>query len=820
MTQNAVAALAPYRVLDLTTEVGVLCPRFFAGLGADVIRIEPPGGHPTRQRAPFLEHDGPRTSLYWLQMNAGKRSVTLDLTQPHDRDTFLRLCETADVLVESYPPGYLAELSLGYDAVHARAPQLIYTSITPFGQDGPKANWRASDLVGVAAGGLMSLCGDPDRAPLRPTVEQAYAQAGLQAAVGAMIALHARHLSGRGQHADISMQAAVANALGNARLYYAMEGMVTRRAGGGRAYGSRGTRMIYPSSDGYIAFLRLPDTFPALAQWMRDEGANYSFDPDEWSGRSLVGPRMATPEESAALDRDFEPFFAAHGATHLYEEGQRRGLLICPVSTMRSLAENPQLEARDYFVDVWHDELGRSLRYPGAPFKMSATPWRTEPRAPLPGEHTDQILLNSRPPVTAPAPMSDNAPASDATDPARQIFAGLRIADFSWVGVGPNATQQFAWHGADVIRVESTRKPDTFRWNGPTAPNAQGLDRSAYWANYNRDKRGIQLNLQSPRAIEVAKRLVAASDIVTESFTPGFVRKIGLDYESLRKVKPDLIMISMSMEGQGGPHEQFRGFGLILQATAGITGLTGWPDRAPVGTGVAYTDWFATHCAAFALLAALDHRRRTGEGQYIDLSQLESTMYALDASVLNYFSTGEEAQRLGNRHPEAAPHGVFPCLGDDRWCAIAVMDDDHWHGLCAAMNRDDWRADPTLAHAAGRLQRQEELETTIAAWTETQSAEALQDRLQTRGVPAHLVATTADVEHDPQLQHRGHLWRTDHPVIGPLTYDGPAYRLSETPTGPRNPAPLLGEHNEEVYRGLLGYSEEEFADLLADGVIE
>lgn len=820
VTASTVGALAPYRVIDLTDEVGALCPRFFAGMGADVIRVEPPEGHRTRKHGPFRDspqhdNDGSRTSLYWLQMNAGKRSLTLDLQDAGDRDTLLRLCETADLLVESFAPGQLDGLGLGYEHVRAVAPRLIYTSISPFGQDGPKAQWQGSDLIGVAAGGLMQLCGDKDRAPVRPSVEQAYAQASLQACVGSMIALHARRLTGQGQRVDVSMQEAIVNTLGNARLYYAMDGMITKRAGGGRAFGDRGTRLVYPSSDGFIAVIRVPESFTALAAWMDAEGAPHAFDPAEWSGRSLVGPSMPTNEESAALDRDFEPFFLARSTMHLYEEGQRRGVLICPVSRMQDLAESPQLLARDYFTDIEHDELGTSLRYPGAPFKMSATPWTAGPRAPLPGEHSAAIRAE----LTAGPHDPATAPATDAVG-ARDIFAGVRIADFAWVGVGPNASQQFAWHGADVIRVESTHKPDTFRTSGPRPAGVKGLDGSAYWANNNRDKRGMQLNLRHPRGIEVAKRLVAVSDIVTESFTPGFLREIGLDYESLRKDNPDIIMISMSMEGQGGPHEQFRGYGLILQATAGITGMTGWPDRPPVGTGVAYTDWFATHCAAFAMMAALDHRQRTGEGQYIDLSQLESTLFGLDASLLQYLVNGEETSRIGNAHAEAAPHGVFPCLGDDRWIAIAVTDDRHWDGLCRVMARPQWRSDPALGDAAGRIDRREELEAAIADWTAPQTAEALQRALQEQGVPAHLVATAEDVEHDVQLQHREHFWRTDHPVIGPLTYDGPAYRLSETRAGPGRPAPLMGQHNEEIYRDLLGYSEAEFVDLMVDGVIE
>ena len=306
---------------------------------------------------------------------------------------------------------------------------------------------------------------------------------------------------------------------------------------------------------------------------------------------------------------------------------------------------------------------------------------------------------------------------------------------------------------------------------------------------------------------------------MTEGFTLGFMREVGLDYESVRAIRPDVIMISMSMEGQGGPHEAFRGFGLILQATAGISGLTGWPDRAPVGTGVAYTDWFVTHLAAAALLAAVDHRRRTGEGQYIDLSQLEAMTYGLDAALLDYLNTGRDATRSGNRHPEHTPHGVFPCEGEDRWCAIAVTSVGAWLALCREMGREDWASDAGLMTAEGRRAREDELEAEIAEWTSGLTAEALQESLQARGVAAHLVATVGGIEHDVQLQHRGHWWLTDHAVIGPLTYDGPAYRLSETRAEPGRGAPLMGEHNAYVYEEVMGYSEDELAELVAQGIV-
>ena len=826
MTVDPPRSLSPYRVIDLSGELGALCTVMLSGLGADVIRIEPPGGHAARRKPPFLRPGrsgagAEADSLYWLQMNGGKRSLTLDLSNAEDCDLLRRLAASADVLVESgwglQQDGKLTTLGLDYDTLRTVAPRLIYTSISPFGQDGPKAGWHGSDLIGMAAGGLLNLCGDRDRAPVRVTAEQGHAQAGIQSAVGALVALQARQITGRGQHVDVSMQDAVSNALGNARLYYAMEGMITHRAGGGRAFGKVGTRMIFASSDGHVAFIRVPQTFAALGKWFDDEGAPRRFEVERWSKRALVGAKMPSADEVAELEADLVPFFEARTTNQLYEDGQRRGLMICPVSRMQDLAENPQLLSREFYEDVRHSGLPTPLRQPGAPFKMSATPWRRG-GAPSIGSDNDAIREELHP---APIPSSDDhAPAAGPNATlAQSLFQGLRIADFSWVGVGPNASQQFAWHGAEVIRVESSLRPDTFRASGPLAPDREGLDRSAYWVNHNRDKLAIQLNLRAAGGPEVARRLVAQSDIVTESFTPGFMRDVGLDYESLRAIKPDLIMISMSMEGQGGPHEAFRGFGLILQATAGITGLTGWPDRPPVGTGVAYTDWFATYCAAAALLAAVDHRRRTGEGQYIDLSQLESTIYGLDAALVRFLNTGEEAERLGNRHPEHAPHGVFRCSGDDRWCAVAVTSDAAWRGLCAALGRKDWGTDADLASAPGRLARQAELEAGLSAWCESRRAEDVQNLLQSHGVAAHLVATTGDVEADPQISHRGHLWRTDHPVIGPLTYDGPAYRLSETQAAPNRAAPLLGEHNEYVYKDLLGYSDAEFADLLIRDII-
>ncbi len=389
MSQITPAALCPYSALDLTDEIGGLSSMALAGLGVDVIRVEPPEGHPARKRGPMLRDDD-ESSLYWAQMNAGKRSITLDLERAVDREQLRTLCERSDFLFESDAPGTMAARGLGYDDLRYRAPQLIYVSITPFGQSGPKSMWAASDLIGHVSGGLSSLCGDQDRAPLRPSVEQAYNITALNAVSAALIALHARRLTGFGQHVDVSMQAAMANTLGNARLYYEMDGIITQRAGGARAFADRATRIIYPCADGYVAFVRVPASMLALHKWMIAEGETPQFDAQLWAGISIAGDNLPTDAAIAELEAEIESFFTARGAQSLYVSGQRHNVMICPVNTMQDIVNSPQLAARAFFTQVDDPALG-PLTAPGAPLKMSATPWQSRP-APTAGQHNDDIL--------------------------------------------------------------------------------------------------------------------------------------------------------------------------------------------------------------------------------------------------------------------------------------------------------------------------------------------------------------------------------------------------------------------------------------------
>jgi crotonobetainyl-CoA:carnitine CoA-transferase CaiB-like acyl-CoA transferase len=399
-------------------------------------------------------------------------------------------------------------------------------------------------------------------------------------------------------------------------------------------------------------------------------------------------------------------------------------------------------------------------------------------------------------------------------------FAGLRVADFAWVIAGPLATQYLAIHGADVIRIESRLRPDVLRGGLPFVGGPPGPDTTAYYPSVNQGKRGITLNLRDPRAVDLAKRLVATCDVVTENFTPGTMEKLGLGYEAIRAVRPDAIMISMGLAGQTGPERSYKGFGTVIQGSAGITHFTGWPDRPPVGTGVAYTDFFASHVGAFALLCALEERQRTGRGQYIDLSQQEASMYALDAALLDYSVNGRVDTRQGNRHPSAAPHGVFPCLGDDVWVAIAVFTDGQWRGLRTAIGDPVWARDERFATLLGRKQHEDELEAHIGAWTVTRGSEQIVACCRAAGVEAAVVATGQDLQADRQLQFREHFIHLNHPVLGDFPFDALSYRVNGLGPEPPRAGPLLGQDNEDVYRDLLGLSQAEYEAWENEGVFK
>lgn len=403
---------------------------------------------------------------------------------------------------------------------------------------------------------------------------------------------------------------------------------------------------------------------------------------------------------------------------------------------------------------------------------------------------------------------------------ARSLFEGLKILDFCWVGVGPITVKYFADHGATVIHVESATRPDVLRLGGPFKDGQPGIDRSGFFADFNSSKYGISLNLNHQRARDIAGRLVQWADVVAESFTPHAMERWGLRYQELATLKPDLIMFSTCQQGQTGPYRNFAGFGGQGAAIAGFYHLTGWPDRSPAGPYGAYTDFINPRLGVLAICAALDYRRRTGRGTHIDLAQVEGGLQFLAPALVEQAANGRSPQRSGNRSPCWAPHGAFPCRGDDRWIAIAVTSDIEWEALARVLGNPVWSRDPRYAGVSGRLQHVDGLEAAVAKETQERDAYELMEALQAAGVPAGVVQKTSDLFEDPQLAHRGHFWYLEHPEMGRCAYDGPCFTLSSTPAQLTMPAPCLGQHNEYVYREILGMSDEEMAACIVDGVFD
>lgn len=400
------------------------------------------------------------------------------------------------------------------------------------------------------------------------------------------------------------------------------------------------------------------------------------------------------------------------------------------------------------------------------------------------------------------------------------IFEDVKILEFGQIVAGPLISTYLADYGAEVIHIESHKRPDQYRLYPPFKDNKPGINRGLDFAIYSHNKYGITLNLRHPKGVEVAKRLVEKwANVVTENFTPGVMKRLGLDYEELRKIKPDLIMLSSCNLGQTGPYAAHPGMGSHLTHLSGFTHLSGWPDRDPLILYGPYIDFIGVVYGTIALASALDYRRRTGTGQYIDVAQFEGGIQFLAPTLLDYTLNGRIQARKGNRCDYAAPHGAYPCRGEDRWCVIAVFSDKEWEELTRAMGEPDWARDPKFATLLGRKQNEEELDRLIGEWTSALSPEEVMAKLQSLGVEGVIVKNPQEMYDDPHLKH--YLWvEMEHAEIGKYHAQVPSFKLSRAPVQLRRPGPLLGEHNEYVYMNLVGFSREEYEQLQQEGVFE
>jgi len=810
--------LSHLRVLDLSDGGSGLAGQILADLGADVLLIEPSEGVASRRLGPFVDEvPGPNRSLEFWSVHRGKRSVVLDVELQSERARLRGLVAAADVWIDDWQPGRAAQLGLDADSLARLRPELVHVAITAFGERGPKSGWAATDLTVTASSMALWLTGDEDRPPLACSVPQAFLHAGAEAAGAVLVALQERKRSGLGQHIDVSAQTAMMIATQSMVLSHGWNDAQLGRVAGGVKVVGRRLRFIYACADGFVNLTFLFGRPLGLGvarfmEWMYQEGfCDEALKNEDWVryGVKLLSGGVSDEAHEATM-QTIERFTRTKTKAELFAAAFERRLLLVPLSDGHDLHRSKQLAEREFWQPLRHADLEREVVYPGPFAKFSRTPIRYQRPPPLLGQHTEQVSAESREHAAA-------APIRVETNAAP--LQGLRVLDFSWMYAGPAVTRVLADYGATVIRVESGTAPDALRSAQPFKDGKGGSEHSGNYANVNVGKLNLCLNLRVPAAREVALLLVDWADVVTENYSPRGMKGFGLDYETLRARKPDLIMLSSCLTGQTGPERELAGYGTMGAALAGFGLVTGWPDRPPAAPFLAYTDYVAPRYALAALLAALDHRERSGEGQHIDCAQAECSIHNLGASILETGVNGRVSGAQGNACLHYAPSGVYPVAGDDRWIALAAPDQECWLALAEVAGLG-WASEERFASPNARLQHREALDRAVAGFTAQHTADWLEETLQARAVPVHRVSLSADLFADPQLAARGHFIQLDHDAVGATPCEGSRVVFSRTPARIERGTATLGQHNALVLGEILGLTDEEISELAIAGALE
>jgi len=791
--------LSGIRVLELSGRWTGFCGRLLSDLGAEVVLAEPPGGSISRLSGPFLESQpGPeRSQSFWYE-NAGKLGTTLDLSIPSGRERALKLVQSCDIVVESYAPTYLPAAGLGYESLSRINPGLVMASITGFGQTGPHSSYKSCGLAASAAGGQMYVCGSPQGQPLRPYGEQPYHLASLFAACGILLALRRRDLTGKGQYIDISLQESAAAALEHVMVQYFNDNVVPRRQS---SLQWNGAADLFPCRDNYI-FLTFNREWNTLVELLGRNDMAAEFGQPAWGEESYRRQHMDDIQEVLTF------WTCQHSSDELFKLGQDMRYPWAPVNPIRDVAQNPQLRARKYFIPAAHPLAPQGFEVPRPVIVTPEAPAYAWQRAPFMGEHDGKVEESiSRTKFSGGG--SSNPPEKEGALQAMPL-SGIRVLDFTWMLAGPYATRLLADFGAEVIKVQSKQ----------TATGAED-NQTGYFAAWNRNKLGITLDLGKVEARELIIDLVKRCDIVMENFTPRVMRNWGLDYTRLKQANPGLVMVSLSGFGRGGPWQDYAALGPTVQALSGLTRLCSYPAGRPCGIGFALADHISGLYAALAAVSALRHRDVAGHGEYIEISELEAACSTLGPELMDLSLGGRDPGPQGNspsRQP-AAPYGCYPCRGDDRWCIIAVYDEEEWRSLCRAMGDPEWTSQRKYSDLRGRRANLEELDRLIGEWTSAHTSREVMRILQEAGVPAAAVNDASELAADPQLCDRGFFIELQHPSLGVTRADGNPIRMSDTPARFISAAPLIGADNRRVFLDLLGMDEGRFNKLVSQGVI-
>lgn len=797
-------ALEGVRVLEFGVGVSApFCAKLFADYGADVIKVELPGGDMTRRWGPFPgDRPHPEKSGLFFFLNTNKRGVTLDVANNEaDRASFLRLVQWADVLVENHPPEYLRRWQLDYFTLSRLKPDLVMISITPFGQTGPYATWKAYDLNAyhLTASGSR-YCGRPGDAPLEHGTFSADFFGGYTAAAWGLAALLGKHRAG-GQHLDVSSAEAIAAVFVGCQNIgaYAQDGVFEKRTGVGMALGAPAT--ILPAKDGHVWMM-------ALEAWQWN-GLRRALGDPEWAQLDMFQDMFVRAQNADMIYSLLEQWTREHTKQEIMDRCQANRCPTTAVFTVAEIATHPHLEERGYFVNVDHRELG-TVRTMNAPVRLPACPGGPRRPAPLLGEHNVEVqqLLER---------VAGGKSAVNEQDRSLPL-EGVRVANFGWGWLGPVAGQTLGFLGAEVYKVESRARVDINRTLPPFAGGVRDPDRSlqnhAAWAGNG----SVTINLKKPEGQELARKLVKHCDVAIENFGPGVMSKLHLSYEELRAVRPDIILASLPPAGLFGPLKDIRTYGMSLSSIAGLDSITGYVGGPPVPMENAFADPLGGIVGAFAVLLALRYREQTGQGQHIDCSQQEAILQMMAPAYMDYLFNRRVAGPLGNRHPlgVGAPHGLFPCKGEDRWISIAVLNGEEWQGLVAAMGNPNWARD--FDPAEQRIRRIDELHERLSQWTGDFDDYELARHLQQHGVAAAPVLNVADLLHNPHYKARGTFVEVAHPLGFRETIYG-AYVKTSGPPVRITPGPVMGRDNDHVFLELMCMPRSQYEALIEQEVI-
>lgn len=794
-------ALSHLRVVEIGSSAATgYCTRLFADFGADVQKVEPPGGDPLRRSAPFTPGG---QSAWFAFLNFNKSSIVIDAAAPGASERLTALVAECDILVDGRDVDPADCPAIDIAAIRQRCPGLIHLDANLFGREGPYAGFAATDATVRALAGLIKLVGPVEGPPSHAPDFQTGILAGLWGFIAAAASVVARMQSGSGRSWSLSIfESSIA--VSEYLMFEAFaRGDVIRRIGVNRFWPTFPVG-IYETREGWLGI-----TTVTPAQWRAFCDmlglAELRDDPTMVLGTDRL-------EQVQEIERQFMPRLKTRTAQEWFAEGLKRKIPIVPVPGMSDLLGDAEKKARGAIVPIaLGEEEGQTA---GSMQRLTLTPPLRGGKVPAPGEQQAFANGRSRPAGTAAA-------SSGSVDAGRLPLQGIRVVDFSMGWAGPLCTRTLADLGADVIKIEAIQYPDW--WRGvdrrPAYVDDRMYEKTVRFCIMNRNKRGITLDLTRPQGRDLAKRLVADADIVVDNYSVDVLPKLGLGYDVLRAINPRLVMMSMSAFGADSVHRDCRAYGSTLEQGSGLPSVVGHPDGPPVMSHTAFGDAVGGLNGCAAVLVALVHARMTGQGQFIDLAQIECIIPFAAPWIIAHSVGGLPPPRYGNRHPQLVPHGCFRCAGEDNWIVITATDAEMWQKLALLIGRPDWAEDAALRSAGARRDIEDAIERAIEAWTRDRDADRAMAELQAAGIAAGVVRLPGDLLQDRHLRSRAFLQEIDRAFMGRHPQPSMPIREGERPYEIRTAPPTLGQYNGEILSGLLGLSDAEIAQLEEDGII-